>query len=139
MPPTKFPKASGPASAATGGDSPERHPLVARTISELLRLGGGKLAPPAQVRERLERCRTCPLVSPDFRLFGVVVPGGRGVAQCTPCGCIAVAKAALLRYFSARQGRVVAAACPHPDGSRWADVDAKYPEPHQGTEAEPNP
>ena len=136
MPPTKPPKASGPASAATGGDSP----LVARAISELLRLGGGKLAPPGQVSARLERCRTCPLVSPDFRVFGVVVPGGRGVQQCTPCGCIAAAKASLVRYFSARQGRVVAASCPHPDGSRWADVDAKYPEPHQGTAvAEPNP
>ena len=104
-------------------DAPVGDSLVEQAVAEMV-AWGGRLADPEQASARFARCQDCPLLSLDFKVKGVVVMPG--VPQCTPCGCIASAKARVARYFSVHKLRVVPTTCPDPAGSRWADIDQNY-------------
>lgn len=109
----------------TGTEDDLKQGLIEAAVTQMVALGG-TLADPAQARERLTACERCELSSPDYTVAGIVVPGGRGITKCVPCGCIASAKASVRTYFSTSKMRVVPAVCPHPEGSRWEAIDQKY-------------
>ena len=84
-------------------------------FSEVVKLGG-KLVSREHYEARVKACRACEFV-------GEVEPGPNlKMEGCTLCGCPLKTKPYFDRFLVG--GKEIT--CPHPEGSRWAEIDSKF-------------
>ena len=84
-------------------------------FSEVVKLGG-KLVSREHYEARVKVCRACEFVgevepAPSLKMEG-----------CTLCGCPLKTKPYFDRFLVG--GKEIT--CPHPEGSRWTEIDSKF-------------
>ena len=84
-------------------------------FSEVVKLGG-KLVSREHYEARVKACRACEFVgevepAPSLKMEG-----------CTLCGCPLKTKPYFDRFLVG--GKEIT--CPHPEGSRWTEIDSKF-------------
>ena len=84
-------------------------------FSEIVKLGGKKVSR-EHYEARVKVCRACDFVgkvepAPNLKMEG-----------CTLCGCPLKTKPYFDRFLVG--GKEIT--CPHPEGSRWTEIDSKF-------------